>query len=359
MPLAVFAITRIVLLLVGPLAPSWLGSPAIRGNGSVLPADAAPPWLHNLLEPWFRFDTGWYVGVAEHGYHWGSLGEANTNFMPLYPVGIRGLASFPGINPWIAALFVANAAALTATLFLWTWSVRRWGPQLALRVVLIYSFFPFAFFLTTPYAEPLFVALALGAFLLAEDDRWIAATAAAGLCTITRPVGIAVVLGIAALAVSRGERRRAVLACAGIIPLLLFSLYLGLRFGQPLGFLTYHSAGWVHPHGGALNTISSQFHTSLSPFDRLDVGLAFLFLFSGVLVWRRLGAGHGVFVLGGVLLPLVHGLVSMERYVVVLFPAMALWATREGKGRQAVLFALTLLTFLIASAMFAAGYSIF
>jgi hypothetical protein len=139
----------------------------------------------------------------------------------------------------------------------------------------------------------------------------------------------------------------------------LFSLYLLLRFGQPLGFLTYHSAGWIPAHGGVLSTIGSQFRTTLSPFDRIDAFLAVLFLLSTVTVWRRLGAGYGVFVFAGVLLPLAHGLVSMERYVVVLFPAIAAWAVQEGKRRQAAMFGLCLLTFLVASMLFAAGYSIF
>src|SRR5205085_2122620 len=99
--------------------------------------------------------------------------------------------------------------------------------------------------------------------------------------------------------------------------------YLWLSFRQPLGFLTYHSAGWVPPHSGIGATIASQFQTHLSPLDRLDAALVVFFVASGIVCWRKLGPAYGAYILAGVGLPLAHGLVSMERYVVVLFPAMA------------------------------------
>jgi hypothetical protein len=358
-PVTVFIASRALLVILGLLAPNAMGHPRVRNNASVLPPGAVPGWLHVILAPWFRFDAAWYVGVAQHGYHSGAVGVANTNFMPVYPLLVRAASLVPGVNVWVAALAVANLGAIGAMVLLWTWANQRWDRETSPRLLILCTFFPFAFFLATPYAEPVFLCLAVASFLLAENDRWLGAITAAGLCTITRPVGIAVVLGIAALALARGKKRQAALASAGGVPLILFATYLDIRFGRPLGFLTYHSAGWVPPHGGVLVTVGSQFHTSLSPFDRIDAFLAALFLVSGILVWRRLGPGYGVLVVVGVLLPLVHGLVSMERYVVVLFPVMAVWASVRGKLAQAAIFGLSLLCFMLAAMMFAAGYSIF
>jgi hypothetical protein len=136
-------------------------------------------------------------------------------------------------------------------------------------------------------------------------------------------------------------------------------IYLGFSVGHPLGIVVYHSAGWVPAHGGLGTTLSSQFQTNISPFDRVDAVVTLLFLVSGVLAWRTLGAPYGVFVLLGVLLPLAHGLVSMERYVIVLFPAAAVWAVWDGKLRQAAFFGVSLLALVVTTVMFASGYGIF
>lgn len=356
-PLVVFVATRLLLELVVHIQPQILHS--LHKNRPVLPRGDVLAHAWSWFSPWFRFDARWYVGIAQHGYHWGSLGHANTNFMPLYPALIRLFQPVTLGSPWLSALVVANLAFLAAMLAIWRWALLRWDTDVALRALLLVTVFPFTFFFVTPYAEPLFLALAAAAFLFAEEDRWALAVCAAGLSTITRPVGLAVVLGLVVYALARGQRGRAALALLGVLPLLVFVVYLTVSFGQPLGFLTYHSAGWVPPHGGILTTIGSQFHTHLSPLDRLDAALAAIFLASAVLAWRRLGPGYGVYTAVGVLLPLVHGLVSMERYVIVLFPAVAAWATWKNRAVQAALFSLSLLLLLMASIMFAAGVSLF
>lgn len=356
-PLVVFAISHVLMAALAWYAPHLLPDPGIRANASVLPHS---DWLSGAgrwTAPWFRFDTAWYVGVAEHGYHWGALGRANTNFMPLYPALIRVTQLVTG-SAWFAAWLIANLAYLAALVVLWQWASYRFAVEVATRTLLLLVAFPFAFFFATPYAEPLFLLLAVAAFVLAEKERWWLAIVAAGLSTVTRPVGLAVVLGLVVLALARNDRRHAMASFLALLPLGGFIVYLGVAFGRPLAFLTYHSGGWIPPHGGLLTTISSQFHTHFSPFDRIDAFLVVVFLASSVLAWRRLGPHYGVYIVVGVLLPLVHGLVSMERYVIVLFPAMAAWATIENKGVQIALFAISSFGFLVATTMFTVGYTL-
>src|SRR5579885_1837180 len=106
-------------------------------------------------------------------------------------------------------------------------------------------------------------------------------------------------------------------------------------------------------------TISSQFHTHLSPFDRVDAACVLLFLASAVLLWRSFGPAYAVYTAVGVLLPLVHGLVSMERYVAVLFPAMALWAIVHNAAVQVMLFSVSLFFLVLAVTLYTTGYSVF
>lgn len=356
-PAVVFAVSRAFLAVLAWAAPHLLGR--LRINPSLLPRHdpLAAAWAWS--SPWFRFDASWYVGVAEHGYHWGSVSHTNTNFFPLYPVLIRLVQPLTLNDPWFAALVVSNAAFLAALILMYRWALGRWGRSVALRVIVLIVAFPFSFFFAAPYAEPLFLALAIAAFLLAEKDRWAQAALAAGLSGITRPVGLAVVAGLVIVAYQRRGPRHALIAVSSIVPFLLFVLYLGVAVGHPLGFAVYHTYGWVPPHGGLLTTIGSQFHSRLSPFDRIDATLAVLFLFSVIAVSRRIGPAYAIFVLLGVLLPLSKGLAGIERYVIVLFPSFAAWAAWRNKVLQAGLFAIFLLGLVIATTMFADGYSIF
>ncbi len=358
-PVTVFLLSRCLLLVVTWVAPHLLPRRA-HGNRVLLPI-SDPIWsLGAWAGSWFRYDSGWYTTIAEHGYHYGPLGTASTNFMPLYPAIVRAMQPIAhGSSVWLAAWLVANLAFLASLVVLWQWALLRTNRETALQVLVLVACFPFAFFFAAPYAEPVFFALAISAFLLAEQGRWPLAISLAALTTITRPVGMAVVLGLMALAWQRGERRWCAAAALACIPLLAFTLYLDLAFGHPLAFLTYHSYGWVAPSGGAWHTITSQFHTKLSPFDRVDALLAVLFILSAAIAWVRLGAGYGVYVLVGTVLPLVHGLVSMERYVIVLFPAMAVWAGWSRKAVRYSIFAVSLFGLVLATTMFVQGYAIF
>lgn len=356
-PVGVFVFSRVMLLCLTVWAHRLLGTAG--PNASVLPPTDPLARVWPWASEWFRFDTAWYVEIAQHGYHWGAPGTANTNFMPLYPLLIKLLAPVALGNPWLGAWIISNVSALIATILLWHWAVERWGPERGARTVLLVTLFPFAFFLAAPYAEPLFLAFAIGTFILSEKDRWGPAICCAGISTIIRPVGVAVVLALVVMAIHGRSWRKAALASLAILPLLAFGLYLGLEFGQPLGFLTYHSAGWVPPHGGVGVTITSQFHTTLSPWDRVDAFVAIVFLMSIPLVWTRIGPAHAAFSFVAVALPLVHGLVSMERYATVVFPVMASWAAWRSRWIQFALFGASLLGLILATELFLTGASIF
>jgi hypothetical protein len=326
---------------------------------SVLPASDPLGALGAWASNWFRFDARWYVDVAMHGYHYSTPAASNTNFFPLYPILIRVVEPVTLGSPWIASWLISNLAFLAAVLLVWTWAQERWGKQVALPTVLLLCVFPFAFFYVAPYAESLFLALAAGAFLLADRDRWGWAAVLAGLSAVTRPTGIAVIGGLLVIALLRRQGRAAAFSAAALLPFLLFVGYLGLTVGDPLAFTVYHTAGWLPPHGGLTGTVTEQFHTKLSPFDRVDAAAVLVFLASAVPVWRRIGPGYAVFVVLGVVLPLVRSLAGLERYVIVLFPVFAVWAQWKNGLVRVAIFALSLLLLLIGTALFAGGYAVF
>jgi hypothetical protein len=276
----------------------------------------------------------------------------------VYPLFSRLLA-FVIPSAWLASWLVANAAFFVGQVFLYQWARLRWPHDVAVRLLLLVAVFPFAYFFFTAYAESVFFALAVASLYLAERRYWAWAIALAGLAAVTRPVGPALVLALIILAVQHRNRRVAASSLLALIPLLTFIAYLGVAFGHPLSYVAPHSDGWLPPRGDLFTTLSLQFHTHLSPFDRIDAAASVLFLLSAILVWRRVGPAYAAFVVAATVLPLLHGLVSMERYVIVLFPVMAAWATVRNRTLGVGIVAICLSGFVLFSTLFADGYSVF
>jgi hypothetical protein len=357
-PVAIFVITRCFLLVLGRFATSLIpiGS---HPNRSVLPHSDPLGAIWQWSSPWFRFDAGWYVGIVQHGYHGGPNGVANTNFFPLFPLIARAITPLTLDSAWLAAWLVANLSFLVALIVLWRWALIRWSREVATRLVLLTAMFPFGIFFAAPYAESLFLVLVVAAFLNAELRRWPMAAAFAGLAATTRPAAPAILLALLVMAVQQRDRRAVYLAMSAALPVLAFIGFIGITTGSVRNVLVYHSAGWVPPHGDLLATIGSQFQTSIAPFDRIDAFVSILFLTSSVFVWRKLGPAYALFVILGAALPLVHGLVSMERYVSVLFPVIAVWASWEKKVTQLVFLAVSIVGTVLFTTLFTTGYAIF
>lgn len=117
--------------------------------------------------------------------------------------------------------------------------------------------------------------------------------------------------------------------------LLLFMVYLGFKFGDPPLFL-HEQSKWgpeikgiwsILPHD-LLRTLT----LSASPRTMLNTIAAFLVLLSGVVAWRKYGAGIGLYVLLCVLVPSMSLTDSMIRYVSVIVPSfviLAVWARKH------------------------------
>src|SRR5271169_799523 len=94
-----------------------------------------------LLGIWERFDTLWFLRIAEHGYD----RPMAVIFYPLYPLAIR--AASWGLPPILAALLVSTIAA-----FFFFWGILRLaGSELPgtgrLYVLLLVSVWPTSFVL--------------------------------------------------------------------------------------------------------------------------------------------------------------------------------------------------------------------
>jgi hypothetical protein len=329
-----------------------------------------PKLTHDLgafTDVWARWDSVWFLRIAEHGYASGS--HTDAAFYPLYPATVAGLGRVLFGHYVVAGLLISLAASLGAFLLLHRMAEERLGADGARRTVLYLAVFPMSLFLIAVYSESLFLLLALAAFWLAERRRWLPAWTVAGLALLTRIAGVALLPALLLMAWRAPDRRRAL---AGVlIPAGLFAgypIYLAARTGDGLAFLRSQGhwsrhLSYAGPLGGiwdglrsgwaGIEQFASGSHThrywtavSLADSDPMRTAainlsaLAFLALFAwlSVVAWRRFGPVYGLYCLVSLAIPLSvpssrWPLVSMPRFGLALFPIFLALAVVGGRPR--------------------------
>ena len=150
-------------------------------------------WHYALLGIWERFDTLWYLRIAEHGYDLPHGGDFLSSLSGGDSVGELGDALHGG------GLVVSTVAA-----FFFFWGLLRLAAELSevgrLRMVLLVCVWPTSFVLFAGYAESLNLALLVWAVVFGRERRWWAATACGILTGLGRPSGVLVFIPLAVMA---------------------------------------------------------------------------------------------------------------------------------------------------------------
>jgi Mannosyltransferase (PIG-V) len=296
------------------------------------------PRLHELggfFDVWGRWDSDWFLRIAEHGYSWPSSTPA---FFPLYPFVTGALGRLLLGHFLLAGLIVSLAAGAAAFALLYGLTADRLGTETAVWTVVYLAVFPTSLFFGAVYSESLFLLLGVATFVAAERGRFGAAGAAAGLALLTRSAGIALLPALAVFAWRSRDRGRALASL--VLATALFALYplmLAVWIGHPLGFLDAQKAIWerhLSPLGPLGGVIAAVAHAEL-----LDLSVAVGLVALGIVAWRRLGAPYGLYALTSVALPLSFvsdkiPLWSMQRFAVVVFPAFMALATLTPSSRS-------------------------
>ena len=367
--------TRLAVLLVAVFAALSFG-PATGGLAKENAAKFDEPRLTRalvdpVLSPLARWDAVWYLRIADSGYG-GS--DARAAFFPLYPLIVRSLSTPVGGSPaalLVAAYAVAMAAFVGALALLFRLVSLELGRPLARPTLLLLSVFPAAVFFGAPYAESLFLLLAVAAFLAVRTDHWAWAGVAATSAAATRSAGVLLLLPLVMLWwTSRGRRARdAAWLALGPLGIAAYALFLGLTEGDALRFLDVQDA-WSReltvPLGGAWDGLIAAWdglrqlasgqkdvvYFEIAAGDPYRIAAINIMLF-GTLVFaviacagvlRRLPAAYGAWVAVSLLLPLTfpvkpQPLMSLPRFVAVLFPIfmwLALWCEERRATERAV-----------------------
>ncbi len=327
-PLTVFAVSRVAVYAL--LAAAGWTSRVPRESGLS---------YHGLFAPLGQWDAVWYGWIAQHGYD-PAIGHGNAAaFFPLYPLAWRVVSVLPGpMSLWGSLLSSALFAGALCLLYAVTRG--RYDERMARRTVLYLAIFPLTFVFALPYAESMFLLLALGAFALSWHGRWWSASAVGALAVLARPVGIAL---LPALAWRRYRTER--LRWRAYLPLLLlpaaeiaFFLYLGWRTGTFMANPDAQERGW----GRGVSilpwvVVHTLWHDVIEGGHlRFLIHIGFTLLWCGLFykAWRmRMPGEYLIFAALAVLLPTSGGLlVSMGRFGMVAFPlfwALASWGEDE------------------------------
>jgi len=172
----VFFLSRIVIFSAMAMSP-WF----------ITPATGPAFWnLDNpILRPLFRWDTGWYMSIANEGYSYDGnpRRQQNIAFFPIYPLTCRLCRTVTGLSIPTCAVLLSNIAfliGLAALFSLITWEV---GSDVARSAILLLAFFPASFFFSTMYAESFFLLFSVLAFTAFRRQKLIQGGMWAGLAS--------------------------------------------------------------------------------------------------------------------------------------------------------------------------------
>jgi hypothetical protein len=339
-----FATSRIALSLWAALVLTVTRAPTspdevLRPYQGVEPISGGVGEL--VLGVWQRFDTLWYLKVAQYGY---SPNDGSTVYFPLYPLLIRLLGKILLDNYLIAALVISNLAYIAALYCLYKLTEKELGRSIARRSTVYLAIFPTAFFFLAAYTESLFLLLTLAALLCAHEKRWWLAGLLGFFASLTRLQGVVLVCPLLYIYLrQRGFRLFAVRADvlgALIVPLgaATFLAYQHLVLGSAPLISTYQTqlhAQFVWPWDNIAATIQQILSPQGTFIDALNLTMTGVFLAMAVVAFRKLPPVYGIYMAATMFVLLLRRttlqpLVSMSRYVLVLFPAFMLWGRWGG-----------------------------
>ena len=305
---------------------------------------ASPFW-----DTFARYDSGYFEGIAWGGYAPLAGGRSNIAYFPVYPMLMRAIGRLFGRQHavyYISGIGIAWACFILAMVALYHLARLDLPRRQAQRAVLLMAIFPFSFFFGVVYSESTFLLFAVMTFYCFRTRRWIAGGLCGAVATATRVPGIMMLPALAWIAwrtaePTRRDRLRAfsglVVAAAGFA---LYSFYIFHLTGNPFEWAAtlqrwgYYPGGsaWTAPLRliGRLVTHPYLYLTTdrMALYDTLYGTTGILFVLAVPFVWRRLGAGYGLFMAMNLWLPLSSGVFEgMGRYCSLLFPCF-IWLAR-------------------------------
>jgi hypothetical protein len=364
--------SRLVVLLAGVFGVLSFGSNPSAAAGFDQEGLTRPfGYFGNLLvSPLARWDSSWYLQIAQGGYDHDRL---RTTFFPLYPMMVRGLGVVIR-SDLIAGVLISLACFAVALVLLYRLVALELDAERARICVMLIAFCPMAYYFSAVYTESLFLALSVGCVYAARTGRWAQAAVLGALAAASRNTGVLLAVPIVLLYLygprtdrPPGHPRRRWLPAHRIEPSLAWVLLVPVGLGAYILFLalsTGHGLSpftaekfWYHHFAGPLGGVwdgtvaawdglrqlihgpsSTVIYFKAAGGSPITVAgqnlVLFGFLVVGALAFfgaaRRLPPAYGAYALVALGVPLSYPvtplpLSSLPRYELVVFP-LFMWA---------------------------------
>jgi hypothetical protein len=226
-----------------------------------------------LVSPLARWDSAWYLAIAQGGY---DHNPERTTFFPLYPLLVRGVGEVVR-SELIAGVVISLVCFGVGLVLLYRLTALELGDERARICVMLLAFCPMAYYFSAVYSESLFLALSVGCIYQARRGRWASAGVLGAFAAASRNTGVVLVIPIVLLylygprmdrppppsfgtgLMARLRPRYPLgreLAWVLLVPvgLAAYILFLALTTGDPLTPLTAEQY-WYHHFAGPLGGI--------------------------------------------------------------------------------------------------------
>ncbi len=279
-----------------------------------------------FLEAFANWDGGYFLTIAQHGY----TQTIHYAFFPLFPLLLK-----------IGGIGVSWLSFLGIVLVLGKLLKEDYSDNQVNRIFFFFLLFPTAFFLLMIYSESLFLFLTLITFYLARKQKFGWATIAAILASLTRPFGVATIIGLLIeWKLSKNKSWWPLLSPIGLVG---YCFYLWQTTGNPLVFLDAQN-NWQRQL-----SVDGLFFFQYLPdlfkgcsFNTLLMWMNYLLLLLsvGILIrsYRKIRTSYFFYSVVVIVMPLVTGsLMSLSRLLLINFPLfimLGIWLGKYQKWRM-------------------------
>ena len=307
----------------------YLGYAAPRIAQGVAPTGFFRAYFSHMAQ---AGDVPHYVEIASGGYQ--SAGEHANNivFYPLFPL-LMWLAHWVIPDYVAAGTVISNLCLGAATAGMLALMETELGEKRAMRGALLFSLFPFGFFMVGAYTESLFIMLLTLDMLALAKRRWLWVGALGCLAALTRTQGLALLVpAVYELCLDLRQKRAPKSALWVLLIPLGTGLYLLLNrvvCGSATAFLGYQAAApWYNTSHWIAENLAQHYGMALNHPGLAViiywVQLLLYFAALGLLLWGlKAGLRPSFVALGGAYLFMtyLHGwMISGPRYVMACVP---------------------------------------
>ncbi len=369
--LGIFIYWRLLLFLLSYIAVLALVNfnPSFPYYAEELVSTHLPDWIWGFG----NFDGVHYLRIARDGYS-SSYTQA---FFPLFPLLIK-LLTFNN-HFFIIGFLISNIFFLGSLFIFYILTKAEYNKDIALKSVLLLSFFPTSYYFGAIYSESLFLFLVLLNFLFLKKQNYLLAGLIAGLASATRIIGITLFLVMLIDFIYSLNKNHFKISSIDLFKrlfglflapmgLVFYMFYLKVYYNDFLYFLNaqpfFGASRSSHPFILlpqvlyryfkiliSANPYTYSYFTSVNELIFTLLGIFLLFI-----TFRKINRLYWIFMLISFIVPTMTGtLSSMPRYSLMLFPALPFLVQKTDKYLKLIIVIFVIFQAILLS-LFIRGY---